>query len=114
MDSGTSFSDQQATEVDVDVEAQTGDEMDQEKKTQQEQEQEQEQTSSQDVTQDTDIEAQGQQEGVDAPPKTEAENDAFLVYWSEPEDQDPENPMYWSPTHKWIIIGTLSFLTFLR
>lgn len=35
------------------------------------------------------------------------------VYWDEPIDQDPANPMNWSSTRKWIIVATVSFITFL-
>lgn len=37
----------------------------------------------------------------------------YSVYWSEPIDQDPENPMNWTTKRKWSIIGVLSFLSFL-
>ncbi|KAJ9142407.1 MFS general substrate transporter [Pleurostoma richardsiae] len=40
-------------------------------------------------------------------------DDSFLVTWAEPADQDPENPMSWSSTRKWMTIGILSFITFL-
>lgn len=39
--------------------------------------------------------------------------DDFTVFWDEPIDQDPENPMNWSTKRKATIIGTISFLTFL-
>jgi hypothetical protein len=38
---------------------------------------------------------------------------AYSVYWEEPVDQDPENPLNWPSRRKWGIIGVLSFLSFL-
>ncbi|KAL2208267.1 MFS general substrate transporter [Sarocladium strictum] len=44
----------------------------------------------------------------------EARNDdRYSVWWTEPEDKDPENPMNWSNGRKWGIISILSILTFL-
>lgn len=37
----------------------------------------------------------------------------LLVWWDEPEDQDPDNPMNWSSTRKWINIITISVISFL-
>jgi hypothetical protein len=37
----------------------------------------------------------------------------LIVWWEEPEDQDPSNPMNWPDSKKWSIIGTLSLMTFL-
>lgn len=37
----------------------------------------------------------------------------FEVWWDEPADQDPANPMNWSNARKWTIIATVSFITFL-
>ncbi|KAL5358521.1 major facilitator superfamily domain-containing protein [Aspergillus floccosus] len=37
----------------------------------------------------------------------------FDVYWDEPADQDPENPMNWSTARKWSTMGMVSFVTFL-
>lgn len=37
----------------------------------------------------------------------------FTVFWDEPIDQDPENPMNWSTSRKSSIIGVISFVTFL-
>jgi hypothetical protein len=37
----------------------------------------------------------------------------FLVWWDEPEDQDPENPMNWSPKTKWANILIISVIGFL-
>ncbi|KAI1848736.1 hypothetical protein JX266_005595 [Neoarthrinium moseri] len=46
----------------------------------------------------------------DAQLQSEAE---FIVWWDEPEDQDPSNPMNWSSTRKWINILTISVISFL-
>lgn len=35
------------------------------------------------------------------------------VFWDEPADQDPNNPMNWTVTRKWTIVATVSFITFL-
>jgi len=46
----------------------------------------------------------------------ETADGAFVVWWSEPEDQDPENPRNWSPFVKWsniLTIATISFLVFV-
>ena len=37
----------------------------------------------------------------------------FIVSWDEPEDEDPENPMNWSSTKKWVNILTISVISFL-
>ena len=37
----------------------------------------------------------------------------FVVWWDEPHDQDPENPMNWSSTRKWFNIVVISFISFL-
>ncbi len=37
----------------------------------------------------------------------------LLVWWAEPETEDPENPMNWSPLVKWANILTLSVISFL-
>lgn len=42
-----------------------------------------------------------------------SEADPFDVYWDEPVDQDPANPMNWRSARKTAIIVTVSFLTFL-
>lgn len=39
--------------------------------------------------------------------------DEFEVWWEDPADQDPENPMNWTNTRKIITIITISFVTFL-
>lgn len=35
------------------------------------------------------------------------------VFWEEPVDQDPANPMNWSLARRWTIVGAVSFITFL-
>lgn len=37
----------------------------------------------------------------------------FIVWWEEPEDQDPENPRNWSPWMKWTNIITISLISFV-
>lgn len=37
----------------------------------------------------------------------------FVVWWDEPHDQDPENPMNWSSTRKWFNICVISIISFL-
>ncbi|KAF5502372.1 Efflux pump rdc3 [Colletotrichum aenigma] len=37
----------------------------------------------------------------------------FVVHWSEPQDEDPENPMAWSSLVKWTHILTISVISFL-
>ncbi|PBP18879.1 hypothetical protein BUE80_DR010404 [Diplocarpon rosae] len=37
----------------------------------------------------------------------------LIVGWDEPEDQDPENPMNWSSTKKWLNICTISTISFI-
>lgn len=37
----------------------------------------------------------------------------IIVWWDEPEDRDPENPMNWSSTKKWVNICTISVISFL-
>lgn len=45
---------------------------------------------------------------------TEAEpRSEFDVFWDEPADQDPANPMNWSTSQKWTMMATVSFVTFL-
>ena len=36
-----------------------------------------------------------------------------IVWWDEPVDQDPENPMNWSSTKKWLNILSISIVGFL-
>lgn len=55
------------------------------------------------------------------PPKDEATSETadpapgseFVVWWNEPADQDPENPMNWSSKKKWFNIITISVISFL-
>jgi hypothetical protein len=42
-----------------------------------------------------------------------AEPSLIEVYWEEPIDQDPANPMNWPSSRKWMNIGVLSSITFL-
>ena len=44
---------------------------------------------------------------------TPASPSDFSVWWAEPETEDPENPMNWSPMVKWANILTLSVISFL-
>lgn len=37
----------------------------------------------------------------------------LIVWWDEPEDQNPENPMNWSSTKKWVNILVISVISFL-
>lgn len=37
----------------------------------------------------------------------------LIVWWDEPEDQNPENPMNWSSTKKWANILVISVISFL-
>lgn len=37
----------------------------------------------------------------------------FVVWWDEPHDQDPENPMNWSSKRKWFNICVISIISFL-
>lgn len=50
-----------------------------------------------------------------APKDTEkAESDREnIVSWEEPAESDPANPMAWPNRRKWLIIATMSFMTFL-
>ncbi|KAJ5818723.1 hypothetical protein N7474_004314 [Penicillium riverlandense] len=41
------------------------------------------------------------------------EGNAFEVFWDDPPDQDPANPMNWSNARKWTIVAIVSFITFL-
>ena len=40
-------------------------------------------------------------------------HDKNIVWWNEPVDQDPENPMNWSARKKWVNITILSAITFV-
>jgi hypothetical protein len=37
----------------------------------------------------------------------------FVVWWEEPANQDPENPLNWSSRKKWLNIMTISVISFL-
>ena len=37
----------------------------------------------------------------------------LIVWWDEPADQDPANPMNWPSSRKWGTIAVLSSITFL-
>lgn len=37
----------------------------------------------------------------------------IVVWWDEPEDQDPENPMNWPSKMKWANILTIAVISFL-
>lgn len=37
----------------------------------------------------------------------------FVVWWNEPADQDPENPLNWSSRKKWLNILTIAVISFL-
>lgn len=41
------------------------------------------------------------------------ERNDFEVFWDDPPDQDPANPMNWSTARKWTIVAIVSFITFL-
>ena len=41
------------------------------------------------------------------------EQSQLTVWWEEPEGQDPENPMNWSPWVKWTNIITISVISFV-
>jgi hypothetical protein len=43
----------------------------------------------------------------------EAEPVSLEVYWNEPVDEDPANPMNWPSRKKWASIAVLSSITFL-
>jgi hypothetical protein len=44
---------------------------------------------------------------------TTPQSPEYTVWWDEPENLDPSNPMNWSPTLKWANIITLSVISFL-
>ncbi|CZR36289.1 uncharacterized protein FPRO_03451 [Fusarium proliferatum ET1] len=50
---------------------------------------------------------------VETGPAATRNDDAYSVWWEEPADRDPENPMSWSNGRKWGMIATISFLSFL-
>src|SRR5215469_8908743 len=39
--------------------------------------------------------------------------DENVVWWDEPVDQDPDNPMNWGAGRKWGTIAILAFITFI-
>ncbi|CAG8960000.1 hypothetical protein HYFRA_00013188 [Hymenoscyphus fraxineus] len=41
------------------------------------------------------------------------EDKEFIVWWDEPADQDPQNPMNWPARKKWLNIGVLAFIGFI-
>lgn len=41
------------------------------------------------------------------------ERSEFDVWWNEPANEDPSNPMSWPEKKKWLNIGVMSFVTFL-
>lgn len=45
--------------------------------------------------------------------KSAGADDDMDVFWDEPADQDPKNPMNWSVVRKWSIVSMVSFITFL-
>ena len=51
--------------------------------------------------------------GNDEEVPKETEADPFDVWWDEPADQDPANPMNWPMSRKWATIAVLSAITFL-
>jgi hypothetical protein len=40
-------------------------------------------------------------------------NDENIVWWDDPVDQDPENPMNWPASKKWGTIAVISSITFI-
>jgi hypothetical protein len=73
------------------------------------------------ASEDPDMEAGPIQEDAKTDPRPNetknaenlAKHDEFVVYWNEPADQDPDNPLAWPSGRKWGIIATLSSITFL-
>ncbi|KAJ5633879.1 hypothetical protein N7528_001721 [Penicillium herquei] len=45
--------------------------------------------------------------------KDEGDGTNLDVFWDEPIEQDPSNPMNWSPVRRWTIVATVSWVTFL-
>ena len=58
------------------------------------------------------LKSAGQESSTDMETLNNTEPD-FSVWWNEPADQDPENPMNWPSRRKWTTIGVLSGITFL-
>lgn len=52
----------------------------------------------------------GERCGRDARPRPEPE---MIVWWDEPEDQDPQKPMNWPLKEKWANILTIAVISFL-
>jgi hypothetical protein len=46
-------------------------------------------------------------------PTTHIVPSELVVWWAEPETEDPENPLNWSPLVKWANILVLSVISFL-
>lgn len=46
-------------------------------------------------------------------PREKDSADDYSVWWNEPADQDPENPMSWTNGRKWGIIANLSLISFV-
>jgi hypothetical protein len=44
-------------------------------------------------------------------PLGDSDPDVVLVDY---EENDPENPLNWSPTHKWLIVFAISWMGFVR
>lgn len=45
--------------------------------------------------------------------RVEVGSEDILVWWDEPDDQNPENPMNWSSARKWVNIIVISVISFL-
>ena len=58
----------------------------------------------------TDQDIPDKSEQMEGNPDAEEDLD---VFWEEPVDQDPANPMNWSLARRWTIVGAVSFITFL-
>ncbi|KAJ5553408.1 hypothetical protein N7494_002786 [Penicillium frequentans] len=58
----------------------------------------------------TDQDMSDKSEQMEGNPEAE---EALDVFWDEPVDQDPANPMNWSLARRWTIVGAVSFITFL-
>jgi hypothetical protein len=54
-----------------------------------------------------------EQDGPEIKQKENVETEGLDVFWDEPVDQDPANPMNWSLARRWTIVGAVSFITFL-
>ena len=62
-------------------------------------------TSSMLLTLNDDVNGQDGQPHPDSQP--------IWVWWDVPQDQDPENPMNWPTSRKWINVITISIISFL-